>query len=122
MRKIIAIEGRDTVPGQFLEPSCLKWNEGEVYPLVWNFSWERPPIGTATDIRREDDGTLTAELTITDEQALALMEHGDGSATFYANEVASTLVKNDQGEVTGRRYISCQLRALSLVPQMQVTW
>lgn len=121
MRKTIAIEGRSTVPEQFLEVGCLKWDEEKPTPIVWNFMFEKT-LGWAKDFRREEDGTITAELDITDENAAALFEHGDIVATFYADQLDINIIKDDDGKRISHSYKSARIRAISLVISGMVPW
>lgn len=116
MRKTICIEGKKTVPGQFLETGSLKWEEGKQYPITWEYKHDKI-YGWASDIRREDDGTITAELDIEDGTALALLEHRDVSATIYGNKLVGT-----KDEEVGMSYSSVNLLSISLVVAHTVNW
>ena len=62
MRYLFAREGVDTVINNHLRPGSLKWEE-ESLPITWQGrNTLQDIIGTATELRREDDGCLTAEV------------------------------------------------------------
>lgn len=61
MRVPICYEGKETVKGQLITPGALTWSDDPI-PISVGSDWSKPPIGYATDLRREDDGTITAEV------------------------------------------------------------
>ena len=65
MRQQISQESQlESVPGQVWYPGSHVWDE-EPIPIFLNSEyqdWRTNKIGTATDIRREDDGRITAEI------------------------------------------------------------
>lgn len=66
-RRGVAVEGRPTVDGRLIAGGALWWNSGPI-PIMANATaedrWGSVLIGKATDLRREDDGTITALLHI----------------------------------------------------------
>jgi hypothetical protein len=60
MRQQIAQEIIEAVEGQILDDGCLKWEEGKKYPIFFD---TEAFVGYATDIRREADGVITAEVS-----------------------------------------------------------
>lgn len=87
MRKIIGYEKVEKIPGQLILEGAFKWNETEPIPVTthWSRSMDHPQsiIGKATDLRREEDGAITAEIDIPDYPEY--FEHF--SFTVYANKV-----------------------------------
>lgn len=63
MRYIIAVEGEQKVMDQFVTHGALFWEEDKKLPVVWNFH-DNEAVGQATDLRREKDGTITAEVVL----------------------------------------------------------
>lgn len=61
VRHTIAVEGVPKPDGRVMQEGALYWNK-DVFPIVGTSS--EFPIGEATDIRREADGKITAELSI----------------------------------------------------------
>lgn len=62
MRYRFAREGIDTIIGNHLEPGSLTWSEVGL-PVSGYADWDASSIiGMASDVRREDDGWLTAEV------------------------------------------------------------
>lgn len=84
MRKIIAWEGDEMVPGQILEINSLKWSNEPIPVTRHADDWAQPPIGNAGDLRREDNGSITAEIELIEELDVIL---NDMSFTVYCNEV-----------------------------------
>jgi hypothetical protein len=64
VRHIICFEGKEKVPGQFIAVDALTWLDGDI-PVLANFD-DSQLIGYGTDIRREKNGSLTAEITLLD--------------------------------------------------------
>lgn len=90
MRYRFAREGIQTKSGHFLEPEALVWEEKPIL-VVWgnDFSWPDNILGKATDLRREEDGWLTAEIEWTTEkgkQAEKLIDR-DIFLTVYCNKI-----------------------------------
>lgn len=67
-----------------LADGCLKWVDGEKYPVVNGPVFNDPNriVGTATDIRREENGVVTAEIDFDLIDGLGV--------TIYANQVERT--------------------------------
>lgn len=66
MRYRFAREGVKTIGSQaFFEPESIKWDPEKVFKVNFenDFSNLDRVIGEATDLRREDDGWLTVEIT-----------------------------------------------------------
>lgn len=113
MRHKFAHEGIDTIIGQRWELGSIKFEEDAEYFVTWdnNFSVENI-IGKASDIRREDDGTLTAEIdwaeTEKAEQSLDLLDK-QVFLTVYVNQAVFNRDRDDHGQIV---VTSGQLRAL----------
>lgn len=74
MRKIVSWEGEEKVPGILIEKGALTWG-GEV-PLFANADLTaNDVIGKASDFRREEDGSITAEITPTLGRYPEIVEH-----------------------------------------------
>jgi hypothetical protein len=63
MRHTICHEDVEMVAGQFIAKDALRW-EDEKITISWNFDFQQPPIGYASDFQREDDGAITAEIDL----------------------------------------------------------
>lgn len=79
MRHTIGYEGRDMGFGHILLPGALKWDDSHPYPVLEKSDYTSPIVGTASDIRREEDGRITAEIDFPMPTNLA--------ATIFANEI-----------------------------------
>lgn len=95
MRVTIVVEGQHLDQGRFVAKGALKWEEGVAIPVTLGTAFDRPPIGIATDIRREEDGRITAEL--------------DLDAYIFANALESS---KEDGVQT---ITSAQLKAINLI-------
>lgn len=67
-RRGVAVEGRPTGDGRLIAGGALWWNDGPI-PIMAREDgsedhWGAVIVGKATDLRREDDGTITALLHI----------------------------------------------------------
>lgn len=61
-RHIIAKEGSPMVEGGIvIEEGALTWDEGAIIPVTQGFG-DHEVIGRATDIRREENGNITANI------------------------------------------------------------
>lgn len=110
MRYKFAREGIDTVLDTHLNKDSLHWDEK---PIVVNYSneWDLNNIlGTAHDLRREDDGWITAEIEWNEKGELIAHQLGeDCYLTIYANQVS----EQDQRRTGGQRVIRmAKLRAI----------
>ena len=89
MRYRIAREGVDTIIGNHLEVGALKFEEDKTYVVTWmnNFTVDNI-IGTAHDLRREDDGEITAEIEWNENGDAIVELLGEKCfVTIYGNEV-----------------------------------
>lgn len=112
MRHIIAYEGKDTVPGQFLEHNSIYWEEDKI--PVMNNDNRQELLGVASDIRREN-GELTAEIEWYNEQYKTLVESRDMAVTVYCSNV------DDTRDEDGNRIVH-KARLRALYPTMGVPW
>lgn len=65
MRYRFAREGVKTIGSKaFFEPESIKWPVDGVIPVFWenNFSDATKLLGSASDLRREEDGWVTADI------------------------------------------------------------
>lgn len=112
----IAQENIHTSPGTFFELGALKIEQLS-YPVVWSFGWDTEDfLGTATELKREDDESITAEIEwVADKKddILVLLEKNDAFLTVYGNNVVQKDVKMGS---TKRRVVAVTLRAVSVVP------
>lgn len=68
MEHIIAREGDDQITLNFImELGAMKFDEEAEYPVTWNFDKTRPPIGKATNVHRDEEGHIVADIEIFDE-------------------------------------------------------
>lgn len=65
MRYIICHEGQETIPDRYIPEGTLTWKRDRI-PVSLNFDVHQ--LGWAKDIRREDDGILTAEIVFFDKK------------------------------------------------------
>lgn len=68
-RHIVCYEGDQRIPDQFIIDGALKWLDEKI-TISTNFDFGIPPIGLATEFRREDDGSITAEIELFEEMPL----------------------------------------------------
>lgn len=121
MRKIISWEGAEKVPHVIFEKDALTWGD-EPLPLVWNFQHNdvKALLGNASDLRREEDGSITAELTFNDteqgNQAQSLAEHGDIAFTTWSNDL---IFRRDKAM---KVVSNARIRSVSAVLTDQVGW
>lgn len=78
MRHIIGVEGRQVLPNQFVELGACVWPDEAIPVETYLEQWVARLVGRATDIRREDDGTLTAEIDVEIPKGLAATLYCDG--------------------------------------------
>lgn len=105
MRMVIAHEGVDL--GYFINKGALYWEE-ESFPVVTgvSFSVDRinHPIGTATELRREEDGKITAEISVPEYEESVAREGWSFEDMFgfyiYATNVDDTI------DVLGERVVT----------------
>lgn len=66
VRRVIAIEGRETTDGRFIAPGALTWPESGPVPIrvANDHDLVGKAVGNATNFRREDDGTITADINL----------------------------------------------------------
>lgn len=90
MRKIICREGVEDL-GKILEVGSMEWTDP--LPLVWNFEHDNIDnvLGRAEDIRREENGEITAEIVFNDsvnaKRVALLLENKDVCCTILANKI-----------------------------------
>jgi hypothetical protein len=65
-RRVIAVEGRATTDGRFIASGALTWPENKPIPIrIQNHhDLVGKAVGKATHLRREDDGSITADIDI----------------------------------------------------------
>jgi hypothetical protein len=120
MRKTICIEGDEyPINGRIIEKGALGWPEDKKLPLCWSFNHDiEHVLGNASDLRREEDGRITAELTFNDSEAgqnaKAVLEHGDASATIYANQLVE--------DRKSKRVSAATIRSVEVVVGGLVPW
>lgn len=100
MRYRFAREGTKTVGSNaYFEPESLKWDPSK--PVIVNFTNDFQAdnvIGKATDIQREDDGWLTAEIEWNDKgDQVALNLDKNMWLTIYINHI----LESDQTSLDG---------------------
>ncbi|HEY5443375.1 MAG TPA: hypothetical protein VIJ87_02680 [Pyrinomonadaceae bacterium] len=119
MREIISWEGEEKLKGIFIEKDALTWDDKGI-PVVWNYEMDRLPMGRATDIRREPDGSITAEITLTDTEdavhAGPLLVTGDVGCAMWAHEIVKT-VKDGVDHVSHGK-----IKAVGVVFRYQLAW
>ena len=104
MRRIISWEGEEKVPGIFIEKGALVWDER--LPVAIN-GLHSMPSGPAEDIRREDDGSITADIQID----VDIPDSAEFS--IFVNEVAL----NKEKSVNGFLHIThARAREVFMVP------
>ena len=115
VRKVISWEGEEKIPGIVLEIGALKWDENKQYPVTRGDQL-RLPIGRARNIRREENGAITAEIHLHEDFRSVL---DNVSVTIYGNELVQKFV-GEGGAL--RRVSSVTLREVFLISPQQVAW
>ena len=101
-REIVAYEGKRSVNGYLLHPGALKWDEEALIPVTEHFDWTQQTAWVkGSDIRREDDGSITAEMG-----DIEVPEHQ--RVTIYCTQLITE--EEQRGEIT-----SGELKGLSLI-------
>lgn len=114
MRVTFAHEGIEKVPGHFLEKNSVHWDSGPI-PLIWDFQTEKL-LGTASELRREENGELTAEIDVDTLDANARALFSDCGTTFFGQIDKDGWTQEDD---TGLQRISdVKVRALVMSPNM----
>ena len=103
MRYRFAREGVKTMGSNaYFEPEGLKWDPDK--PLVVNYTNDfraENVVGVATEIRREEDGWLTAEIEWNDKGDQVALHLDDTMwLTIYLNH----LLENDETDIGGARW------------------
>jgi len=114
VRRIISWEGEEKVPGILIEKGALVWEEP--IPISLNGLHEMP-IGLAWNVRREEDGSITAEF-----ERKAGPEIGeDVKFTIYASEVK---LDKEKWAYDGFRHVThARVREIFSVPDNEaVGW
>jgi hypothetical protein len=120
MRKIICREGVEDL-GHIFEVGSLQWSDP--LPLVWNFSHDNigNVLGRAEDIRREENGEITAEIVFNDsdkaQQARTTLENKDTCCTIFANKIYEKriTVGEDEEAHAVRLIKSATIREVSVI-------
>ena len=127
MRYRFAREGIDTIIGNHLKPYSMLWEQAEL-PINYNANWTvEALIGVASDIRREDDGQLTAEVKWND-HGLMLIEamHQDVNAkdgTLWLTIVANMILEKGEAGVGTQRVVhQATIRELFVTMHLQDPW
>ena len=109
MRRTIMVEGQELVPGQYLVKGALQWDSEIEYPVTNNFS-HREVIGIGTDIRREEDNSITADVLFFDERWYGILGEDDSDVSIYSQPFTGHQWKNVWW------ISSATLKALAVVP------
>lgn len=109
MRYRFAREGIDTIIGNHLEPGALTWSEVGL-PVSWNANWySNNLIGMASDIRREDDGWLTAEVKWNTKGEAMIEQVGfdvnDENGTIWLTIYVTDIVEQQRESYNGQRVV-----------------
>lgn len=87
-RQIICYEGKHPVNGKFISKGALTWDEEKPLPVVLKPSDNGPLVGLATDLKREDDGAITAEMKFNARNNSVLEDLPSGLGwTIYASDI-----------------------------------
>ena len=119
MRYRFAVEGIDTEIGNSLEVGSVKMDEPS-YPVTLGNNWQLDSvIGKATELRREDNGELTAEIEWHEKMSEELIAkiNTEMFLTIYANKI-------DDERIAARKRLvkSCELRAIFIALDMEDPW
>ena len=119
MRYRFAVEGIDTEIGNSLEVGSVKMDEPS-YPVTLGNNWQLDSvIGKATELRREDNGELTAEIEWHEKMIDELIAkiNTEMFLTIYANKI-------DDERIAARKRLvkSCELRAIFIALDMEDPW
>lgn len=65
MRRVISWEGEQKVRGMFLRVGAIQFPEKNSVLIAGpNNQFSNPPVGRASDFRREENGSITAEIEL----------------------------------------------------------
>lgn len=108
MRVQICQEGEESykINGQVIDIGAIKW-EDTPYAITWEAMWDAEHLlGKATDIQRDENGLLTAEIDMESLTDNGRRVWADVGTTIYANKLVTQ-------RIDGIMHVtSCQLRAL----------
>lgn len=115
-RVVIAVEGRDEGLPFIVEPGAMKWEEGAELPIHWNFDYEAPALGQATDVRREENGDITCE--IPDEVFNRGLSEFDNNVHIPMDYAAfsKSVEYAETAEDEQRRVVACELVSVGQIP------
>lgn len=93
-RHIISREGVvEDFDKTLLEVGSLTWDEGRV-PVGWEFKWDGQfLLGYAENLRREENGDITAEITFQERELEVHSGREFLGATVYASSVVQKMSK-----------------------------
>jgi hypothetical protein len=94
-----------------LGKGSVEFDEDAEYPVVDNFNFTRPPIGKARAVRREEDGTITAEFP---EELILRSEYPDeGTPVVGFSSYINKIKFADEMRGDKQVIVSGQLRCIS---------
>jgi hypothetical protein len=119
VREIISWEGEEKLKGVLFEKGSLTWGDRDI-PVFWDYDLSRPPLAFASDLKREGDGSVTAEINMTDtedaKQAGPLIVRGEAGCAILANEIVKTVEDGVQ------RVSSGSIKAIGVVSRNNLAW
>lgn len=117
MRKVIGYENALGVGNHLLLEGSVKWEVDKQFHIVWNFDYTvNNLLGHASDLRREDDGAITAELDFRDADIAELVKRDNLPATFEGNDVVQEVFDGV------RVFHSVTVRGIAIVAPPSVPW
>lgn len=114
-RHVIAKEGMPSVlPDVWLEKGSL-WIDPELrVPVTINFDWEKPPVGLASDIQRNDEtGEVSVEVTWFDDTFS--LDEKLYDTTFWADQLDERQVEATDDAPAYRLYLKARVRGIAIV-------
>lgn len=98
VRRVIAIEGRETTDGRFIAPGALTWSDEPIPVRVQNHhDLVGMEVGSATNFRREGDGTITADINLL--RPVADDEHFIPFVVIYTSHQDDDVLYLTQGRI-----------------------
>lgn len=94
MREVIAYEDVYHPALSFLKYGSIKWAGEYPIPITAWESYTHKLLGEASDIRRGDDGEITAEIQWFDEDYKTAVEDGLMALTLWCNDLDAEHIEN----------------------------
>jgi hypothetical protein len=114
-RYVIAKEGVPSIlPDTWLDKGSLWIGEGDIVPVAWNFSWEEPPVGRATDLQRDEEtGEVSVDIQFFDGREI---DKDSYDCSFWAKELQERQVPVSDDGPAYRLILKARVRGIAVVP------